>query len=246
MANKRVAVLIFLIGLLTPLPSHGAENENSHQTAFINKGNVFLSFNGKTEQLTNSGLDLEPVLSPDGQWVAFSRLLPDKIKECKDEKNDFCANDQLWIFDLAHKSERLLVAPVEEPPDKMIVRFTWKTFSPNSQTIFFVTNKWLFNADIHAVDVDGKNERYVSYGDSMRIIKSVGMEEMQHLAGNLVVTRHKHFFDNGAPGGSYDWFWVVTSEGKTLFPIGPSIKYFTLILKIKYMEDGSSSETELK
>jgi hypothetical protein len=232
--SKQVATYILVIWLFGPLASHGAEMRVSRETVFIKNGNVFISFNGKTSQLTNSGLDFEPVLSPDGQWVAFSRLVPEIIKLCeKDEEEYFCAKDQIWIFDLAKKSERLLVAPVKEPPDKEMAIFTQKTFSPNSKILFFKSNPWSLNRQIHAIDVDGKNERLVTYGGGFSIIKSVGDREMQYLVGSLVVGRHDYFMI----GGSYDWRWIVTPEGKTLGPIGPSSDDFTFSLNVEYMEN---------
>ncbi len=41
----------------------------------VQDGNVMLVQNGQQRQLTKSGKDADPVLSPDGKWVAYSRIL---------------------------------------------------------------------------------------------------------------------------------------------------------------------------
>ncbi|MBI5426785.1 MAG: PD40 domain-containing protein [Nitrospinae bacterium] len=247
LSNKLAAVGVALAWLLGPLPPAGAEKENPKGMVYVEKRSVFLKTGTKTEQLTTSGRDREPVLSPDGQWVAFSREIPGKAIQCeKDEMEPYeCADEQLWIFGLGNRSERMLLEPTPDPLGNYgihaIIKFGNKTFSPDGKTVYFETRDGQLSGAIHAVGIDGGGARFVAPGRGLRVIKRVGMEEMKGLAGHLLVEQHRYFFS----GGSYDWHWVIAPDGKTLEPVGDSIHLddFARKLDIEYMESGSSSNS---
>ena len=118
--------------------------ETIQPTVHNEGGNIYLKVAGKVTQLTTTGRDKEPVLSPDSGWVAFSREIEGKVKECSERDDLFaCPSDQLWIIDLETRSERLLPEPRTDVPPKrtkdVIYQFYGKKFSPDSQTIYFIT-----------------------------------------------------------------------------------------------------------
>ncbi|MBI4384720.1 MAG: hypothetical protein HY579_11890, partial [Nitrospinae bacterium] len=52
-----------------------------------------------------------------------------------------------------------------------IAEFDNKIFSPDSKTIYFNTPAWAVSDAIHAIDTDGENERFVTPGDLVEVIK---------------------------------------------------------------------------
>ncbi|PIQ97755.1 MAG: hypothetical protein COV67_02630 [Nitrospinae bacterium CG11_big_fil_rev_8_21_14_0_20_56_8] len=144
---------------------------------FEEKGNIFLKSRGQVTQLTDTGRDSEPVLSPDGRWIAFNREIEGKAKECS-ERNDLwaCPSDELWIYSLDPQTEKLLLEPRPDVPQKrtedVIYQFNGKQFSPDSRTIYFVTPAWVVSGAIHAVNIDGSHERYVMHGYSFHVVRA--------------------------------------------------------------------------
>jgi hypothetical protein len=124
-----------------------ADGKESNRFAYEKDGNIFLNLAGKTSQLTKSGRDRAPILSPDSRWIAFNREIEGKVKECS-ERDDLleCPSDELWIFDLENKSEKRLLKPrtsvTPQNRENIIFQFNGKEFSPDSQTIYFITPAW--------------------------------------------------------------------------------------------------------
>ncbi len=171
---NRFCIFILLVGFLAHLPLAHAENEKPF--VYEENRNIFLKLNGQVTQLTKMGRDSSPILSPDGRWVAFNREIEGKVRECsKDKEMWACASNQLWILDMKTQSERLLLKPREDAPEleteNVIYQFNRKKFSPDSQTIYFITPAWTTSSAIHAVGIDGINERYVMHGYSFEVIR---------------------------------------------------------------------------
>ncbi|MBI4383572.1 MAG: PD40 domain-containing protein [Nitrospinae bacterium] len=239
--NKLPAGCILLVLLLSSAVLAGSEEGRSKslQAVFEKNGNIFLKVENNIVQLTKTGRDHAPLLSPDGKWVAFIREIEGKVKECSEDKDLWvCASDQLWSIDLATRAERMIVEPLEDTPDarKAIANISNMTFSPDSKTLYFETQAWAVSGAIHAVDPDGKNERFVTDGDDLRVIKRSWIEK---LTGHLVMHKHKYFMG----GGAYDLFWLTTPTGKELGPLGEfeDMEYFTRGLKLEYMDNGFST-----
>ncbi len=171
MQNGLRIACVFLAYLLMVFPDSYAET--IEPAVYGEGGNIFLAADGKVTQLTNTGKDSDPVQSPDGRWIAFNREIEGKVKECEREVVWACSSYQLWIIDLESKSERMLLVPRPEDKDieKVIYSFQGKTFSPDSQTIYFVTPAYAVSDAIHAVDIDGKNDRYITHGNTLQVVR---------------------------------------------------------------------------
>src|SRR3990167_10891900 len=143
---------------------------------YSKSGNVF--FYSKKEdrvlQLTHSGKSKHAVLSPNGRYVVYVK------------KSNFVAPhncfyfylrgehaDEIWIADLSNMEKRLLVFPTFDCDDvsKDTMDPHHLIFSPNGKTIYFETSAWATSGAVHAVDVDGKNSRFVTAGDELRVIQ---------------------------------------------------------------------------
>jgi hypothetical protein len=164
----------------------------------------------KEEKLT----DL--IESPNAKWIVFVKKSNYTIpRNCFYffSKGDHA--DEIWLINNKKMTKKLLVSPQFNCKDvtKMIFDPHNLQFSPDSKTLYFETSAWVTSGAIHAIDINGKNLRFVTDGSELRIVQS-GKNK-----GNLIVNQHRYRFKNDIPLGSYDGDWLYT-------PLGKEIKYY--------------------
>ena len=98
-------------------------------------------------------------------------------------------------------------------PKKRIVDPQQLNFSPNSRTLYFVTSAWAVSGAVHAINIDGTNYRFIQPANELEVITS---GEYQ---GYLALKQHRYFIG----GGSYDWYWLFTPDGKEIGPLGEEL-----------------------
>ncbi len=160
-------------------------------------------------QLTQGAKDTDRILSPDGKWIAYVKksnyIVPNNCFYFM-AKGDH--GDEIWIADLTKMKDRLLVADHFSCNNvtKVILDPHHLEFSPDSKTLYFETSAWVVSGAIHAVDINGKNLRFVTDGGEYRIVQD------GHYKGDLIVNQHR--YHDG--GGSYNWDWLFTPSGKQI------------------------------
>jgi hypothetical protein len=188
---------------------------------FIRAGNIyFTQANDQVIQLTSSGQAHSPVLSPDKKSIAFISAGREMIPElCRNFANTHSAyGNQIWIIDIEHKKEQLLVKNNFKcsKPMEMIIAPHHLTFSPDSKTLYFLTRAWTTSSALHVVSISDTKEHYLLPANSLTVVKD------GEYKGDLILNQHRYFVG----GGSYDWYWLFTPGGKEIGPLGeePSIK----------------------
>jgi dipeptidyl aminopeptidase/acylaminoacyl peptidase len=186
------------------------------QSVFAKDGNVFLkSRSGQTKQLTTSGRDYQPCLSPDRRRILFVRHTPGKTVPTP--LGDAEATE-LWLVDSDGKAPELVVTGREdEDPKKSLADFSSSQFSPDGRRIFFMSVGWVTSGAVHVVDIQTKRESFVSPGNTLEIIQK------GRYRGYLIVQEHKYFF--GSKVGSYDHYWLLTADGREVRDIGEERSY---------------------
>ena len=184
---------------------------------FVENRCIFCSLDGKNKiQLTKSGKDRNPILSPDGKKIVFIRKSSKAAYnpiDGADKPGDPLA-DQLWIIDIDGKDEKMLVQD-NNPDNKGYDK--WKgedvigfiedenlQFSPNGKTIYYLTLAWVTSSALHSVNIDGTNERFIAGANYLKVI------DKGQYKGDLIISQHRYFL----AGGSYDWYYVFTPDGK--------------------------------
>jgi hypothetical protein len=204
---KSQVLALTLVGLLA-LPAFA-------QTVSVKEGNIqFTDKSGQITALTSSGRDSEPVLAPDGKWVAFVRKVDGKKIPTGSDEVD---RTELWQVRTDGKEAALLLECRESgKPDSVIAAFENVQFSANGKLVYFVTPAWATSGAVHVVDTTNRKERFVLPGNGLKVVASGEHKDC------LLVQQHRYFVG----GGSYDWFWLFRPDGKEVGPVGEDTENF--------------------
>jgi hypothetical protein len=177
--------------------------------AIIKHGNVWLiDSNGTKQQLTSTGKDTMPVLSPNKKYVAFIR----KTNGPKNAGSNFDSS-QIWLVDLKSNTTGLIV---QSKPDSVtslsLLRggFDALQFSPDSKYLYFLSMAWPLSMAIHRIDISTNQDQFVSDGNSLYVIPTG-----EHI-GYLIVFKHKYRDD----GSTYDHNWLLQPDGTEIKDMG--------------------------
>ncbi|MGO4328982.1 TolB family protein [Cupriavidus sp. 2TAF22] len=170
---------------------------------------VFVDDSGFARQLTTSGLDATPTLSPDGKRVAFVRRTPHRPVDTALGSEDA---EQIWIVGVDASGARSLVeGRAHKNPKQALAGLNSPVFSPDGRSIYFLSTAWVTSRAVHIVSVGDAEERFVTEGNTLEIVHAGKYK------GTLIVNKHKYWLG----GGSYDWFWLVSPTGQEIGPVGP-------------------------
>ena len=223
---KNLVVFVLLASLSCLLTNSALSGEGLGKV-FVKDGNIYFSPDGKEEiQLTNSGLDRAPVISFDSKLVAFIRKSNEEAYLAVGGVEDYTPRgllaDQVWIVNIDDKQEEKLVGdkhPRETNEDD-VTKALEKTiahiddnslcFSPDGRKVYFISSAWVTSGAVHSVNIDGSGEKFITGGNTLEVI------DRGRYKGYLIIRQHKYFF----AGGSYDWLWLVSPEGKQVGALG--------------------------
>lgn len=217
---KKMIAMVFVFACATP---SFAISENVYEQ----NGNINYSHGEKVVQLTSSGIDRAPVLSPDNKTIVFIRKSKEEAYITVGGEEDYAPEDlladQVWLVDIDGKNGKMLVR--DRTPDGQINR-EWKAedviahiddsslqFSPDGGKLYFISSAWVTSGAVHCANVDGSGERFVTDGNSLEIVPKGKYK------GHLIVRKHKYFL----AGGSYDWLWLVSPKGEDVGPLGEEL-----------------------
>lgn len=178
-------------------------------------GNIYYAQGAHSDiQLTHSGHDHDPVLSADKKHITFIRMSNEVIpKDCRSFSNTSTSyGEQIWIVDIEHKKERLLVNHhfSYDKPTEMIIDPNHLAFSPDGKTLYFLTSAWVTSGAVHAVNIESAKQHYLLPANSLEVVAD------GEYKGDLIVNQHRYFIG----GSSYDWYWLFTPESKEIGPLG--------------------------
>jgi hypothetical protein len=185
------------------------------ESVSVQNGNIqFTDNSGQTTALTSSGRDSNPVLAPDGKWVAFVRKVDGKkIATGSDEVEP----TELWQVRVDGKEPSLLVKCRDsEKVESIIAAFENLQFSTNGKLLYFVTPAWATSGAVHVVDTTNRKERFCFPGGDLKVVPKGEYKDC------LIVQQHRYFIG----GGSYDWYWLLKPDGKEVGPVGEDTSNF--------------------
>jgi len=181
----------------------------SFTTGYANDTQNNSEKNKKINQLTRGAKLTDLLESPNNKWIAFVKksnfVVP---KNCSYFFSKGDRADEIWIVNTEKMTKKLLVPPHFTCGDvtRLIIDPHHLRFSPDSSTLYFETSAWVTSGAVHTINVDGKNERFVTDGTELRIVQTGSYK------GDLIVNQHRYH----DKGGSYNWDWLFTPEGKQI------------------------------
>jgi hypothetical protein len=176
----------------------------------VSEGNgIVLERDGSRKELTRSPQDIEPVLSPDGRLVYYTR----RAAGPRDEQ--FCGPkaDELRVVSVDGKDDKLVLGGHRGDPEAQLCDFSNKQFSADGRRLYFMTPGWAASGALHVYDLRTRDERFLLPANDFLVLSFCKNEHKDDLA----VRSHRYFVF----GGSYDWYWLYDSSGKKeLGPLG--------------------------
>jgi dipeptidyl aminopeptidase/acylaminoacyl peptidase len=152
--------------------------------------------------LTRSGRDSEPRLSPDGAQVAFVRA---SAGPADGEPSS------IWIVRTDGSGLRRLVqSRADEAPERNLEGLRSPVFSPDGARVYFLSAAWATSNAVHVADLATGEERFLIPGNSVDVVPG------GRYGGHLLVDQHRYHLG----GGSYDWTWLFTPDGREAGSIG--------------------------
>ena len=174
----------------------------------VEDGNIILVQDGQRRQLTRSGKDAGPALSPDGKWVAFTRIGNPASTGSQGDCKSGPQADELRRIRVDGTGEELLVRGQEgKEPKQAICDFGRKQFTSDGRYIYFLSPAWAVSAALHRYDTRTKALTFVMDANDVLVLNDCKKPENRD---NLVVNQHRYF----VVAGSYDWYWLFDSSGK--------------------------------
>ena len=204
---KGCVALCFLAGLFAQAGVAGPLS--------VRNGNIcILGSSGEVKELTSSGNDSQPDLSPDKRSVVFVRTLPGKT--IPTGAGDSAATE-LWRVEASGKNATRLVAPKSaDKTEQILAGFSKPQFSADGHSIFFIGDAWATDGAIHVFDTTTGKEHFVCPGSDLEVVKTGEYRNC------LLVQQHRYFIG----GGTYDWYWLLRSTGKEIGPVGEGTENF--------------------
>lgn len=177
---------------------------------FSKGGNLFCKYqDDKIKQITYTGIDTDPAISPNKKLIAFVRNPDIRIK------NNSFANSEIWLYDLMTNKNNSIVQPSrgndegEIKAENILGSFGKLAFSNDGQNLYFISEAWATTNAIHVYNVPSKKQSFLTDGNTLYIIRKGKYKD------HLIVNKHKYFNEC-----SYDYFWLLDHEGKEIREIG--------------------------
>jgi hypothetical protein len=176
----------------------------------VEHGNIVV--NGKA--ITHAGHDSDPLLSPDHKRIVFVRAIGDKpVSDCSAGPTE-TPNAELWTVNAdGGGARKLLGIKPDGDTKKTMCDFQGLQFSSNGQLLYFETPAWATSGALHVYDFRAGKEHFVIDSNGTQVLAKCKEPDYRD---KLIVVRHEYFVF----GGSYDWPWLISPEGKAIGLIG--------------------------
>jgi hypothetical protein len=181
---------------------------------YSDAGNIFIARTDRATKLTASEMDVDPVLSPSGAFVVYTRQGRDRTRRDY-EPDQFCPTeprpDELRRVNVDGSDDRLLLKGRGGDPDHQLCDFKSKQFSSDGRRLYFLSPAWATSDALHVYDLRAEEEQFLLPANDLLVLSFCANK----YKNDLVVEQHRYFLF----GGSYDWYWVYDPAGKK--EIGP-------------------------
>ncbi len=170
---------------------------------YSDAGNIFIERDGTKTQLTKSEQDVDPVLSPDGKYVVYTRQGRARSINGYD-LGQFCTNtpspDQLRQVNIDGTEDKPLINGHKGDAEDQLCVFRNKQFSSDGRRLYFLSPAWTATGALHVYDTRTHKLRFLMPANDLLVLNFCPGEHKD----DIVVEAHRYFVF----GGSYDWYWL--------------------------------------
>jgi hypothetical protein len=211
----RAFLTVVAILLVCALPRAGATEDAAPQV-YSDAGNIVIERNGVKTKLTSSEMDVDPVLSPYGYVVVYTRQGRGRSVRGYDV-SQVCATDprpdELRQINADGTGDKLLLKGQKGDPNEQLCDFRDKQFSSDGKHLYFLTPGSDSSGALHVLDMHSADDRFVMPANDLLVLNFC----QNKYKDDLVVLQRRDFL----LGGSYVWYWLYDSTGKKeLGPLG--------------------------
>ncbi len=183
---------------------------------YSDAGSIVIERNGSSTKLTTSEMDLDPVLSPNGASVVYTRQGRGRSPRTY-EFNQVCPTEprpeQLRRINVDGSGDQLLLMGRKGEPERQLCDFRSKQLSSDGHRLYFLTPAWAASGALHVYDMRAGEEHFLMPAKGVLVLSFCPNRYKDH----LVVLSRRYFM----LGGSYDWYWLYDPTGKKeLGPLG--------------------------
>jgi len=153
-------------------------------------------------QLTFSGQDDDPVLSPDGKWVIYTHYgSPTRYVE-GENACEAGAIDELRIVSLDAQSNMLLYHTSGN-----VCSFEYKRIDSAGKYLYFLSPAYATSAALYRFDFYKQTVEFVTDANNV-IVVPADCKRFPEYKDSLLVLQHRYYIE----GGSYDWYWLYKPD----------------------------------
>ncbi len=164
---------------------------------------VYRDASGQSREVTRSGLDTMPALSPDGRLITFIRRTPDDSVATAIDRDE---RTELWVVRADGSGERRLIRGHDATePRRTLAGMANPAFSADGTTVYVESDGWVTSAAVHAVSVATGAERFVCPANGFEVLLR------GRYRGDLLVEQHRN-----RASGAYDGTWIIAPDGRTV------------------------------
>ncbi|WP_148289676.1 hypothetical protein [Ideonella sp. B508-1] len=176
------------------------------------------------EPVGAEGVSVQKVYAPDHRSFAFIRHTPEVLIDTGIGELEAA---EIWTSRSDGSDAKLLLrGRPGKTPQETLAELSEIQFSPDGRQLFFLSAAWTTSGAVHVVQVDSGEEHFVCPGNSLEVI------QRGKYAGYLMVRQHRYAMG----GGSYDWLWLLTPEGKDVAPISMDDDAATEMFRKMYVD----------
>jgi hypothetical protein len=205
-----------LCAVLLLLPPSAGNAQAAVPHVYSDAGNIFIERNGVRSELTSSEMDIDPLLTPGGAIVVYTRQGRGQGVRGYDI-GQVCAvdprPDELRQINADGTGDISLLTGRKGAPDEQLCDFRDKQFSSDGKQLYFLTPGWPMSGALHVFDMRAGDEHFLMPANDLLVLSFCPNKYKD----NLAVLSHRNFL----LGGSYDWYWLYDPIGKKqLGPLG--------------------------
>lgn len=174
--------------------------------ARVEGGNVFLDRPGAApRQMTALGRDRDAQLSADGRWVVFIR------ESATVPGGSGLPLTELRVVHVDDGVERVLATSGQAcGTNPRLEGLAAPQFLSDSRRIVFESQFVATSGSVQLTTVQGGGCRFVAAANAVQPVRAGEYRD------DLVLNQHRYFL----AGGSYDWYWLFTIEGREIGVVG--------------------------